>query len=121
MHGYPGPRRCVAYQLTCFNLVLTTPYLDFPATQLKALSADLASENFDPYLTAVGGSGLGILSPYNIDSSTATEPGAFTGPITPPETPGEDVSSKSLRERFNSITVDELGVWADQRGRWLFV
>ena len=96
--------------------------LGLPTTQLQSLSADLVSESFDPYLTAVGGSGLGILSPYNSDSSTSSEAGTFTGPITPPETPGNgDISLQTLRQQFSSVDVEQLGQWADERGRWLFV
>ena len=44
-------------------LVLTHT-LDFKAEALKALLAELSANDFDPYMTSVGGSGLGILSPY---------------------------------------------------------
>ncbi|KAI0696794.1 cystathionine beta-lyase [Cytidiella melzeri] len=96
----------------------------FSETQLKALIDDLAAANFDPYVTSVGGSGLGILSPYGRAALNSGLPA--DGPITPPETPEEqgtegELSAMSLRERFNSLKTEDLNQWAEERGEWMFV
>ena len=96
---------------------------DFSDDQLKSLINDLSTANFDPYITSVGGSGLGILSPYGrkpLETATPAD-----GPITPPDTPSDQIdgglSPKTLREHFVTIKTEELNQWADARGRWLFV
>lgn len=74
----------------------------------------------------MGGSGLGILSPYNPESHGGFIEG---GPVTPPETPrvelGENTEElsqrRSLRGAFESKDVAELADWVERRGRWLFV
>jgi hypothetical protein len=73
---------------------------------LTALTRALTSSGFHPYLTSVGGSGLGILSPYDPANYTSGGPSAV-GP--------------SLREVFEIKGVEELTAWAEQRGRWLYV
>ena len=95
------------------------PFVGYPATQLDALSKELSAANFDPYLTAVGGSGLGILSPYN-HGGTNNAPALLT-PLTPPETPAEGPVKTPLRDEFANVKTEELSKWAEQRGRWLFV
>lgn len=113
--------------------------IDFKDEQLQDLIKALIRENFEPYLTSVGGSGLGILSPYpehrNRGSGLRRTAEGF-GQVTPPDTPtprepspGEivDGSGKSsrdldpLRAHFVSSTVAELPVWASELGRWLYV
>jgi len=69
----------------------------------------LSNEKFVPYLTSVGGSGLGILSPYNEPQQLAT----------PPE--GTDGAVELLRDTFASKATSELSGWVDSLGRWLFV
>jgi len=69
----------------------------------------LSSDAFVPYLTSVGGSGLGILSPYNPPQQLAT----------PPE--GTDGTTKLLDDFFVGKTKAELAAWADSLGRWLFI
>ncbi|EGN99093.1 hypothetical protein SERLA73DRAFT_168632 [Serpula lacrymans var. lacrymans S7.3] len=98
----------------------------FTDSDLNDLIAALSSDNYDPYFTLVGGSGLGILSPYNQPQASARKQLA---PITPPETPGEqtngteeeDALPESLGAAFETSSTTELGEWADARGRWLFV
>ena len=99
----------------------------------------LIRESFQPYLTSVGGSGLGILSPYaehrNRGSKIYRAPGEF-GPVTPPDTPtpreqpqpkivdGHEKGASDLdplRASFVSNTVAELPEWASGLGRWLYV
>lgn len=93
---------------------------EFTASELDALAKDLSAANFDPYLTAVGGSGLGILSPYEHES--LTKPTESATPLTPPETPAEDpAKTPLLRDEFANVSAEELSKWAEQRGRWLFV
>ena len=100
---------------------------------------DLIRENFEPYVTSVGGSGLGILSPYpehrNQDatpsSSRACEHVPTFGQVTPPETPMPEhlnVSTprgaegvETLRAPFETIPTDGLSEWANGQGRWLYV
>ncbi|GBE88259.1 cystathionine beta-lyase [Sparassis crispa] len=95
---------------------------DFHDSHLQALVSALEAKKFQSYLTAVGGSGLGILSPYN------HEPESYGGPVTPPDTPYEDADSDTdrrdslpLREQFTTIGIDQLPTWAEARGRWGFV
>ncbi|EKM57772.1 uncharacterized protein PHACADRAFT_251611 [Phanerochaete carnosa HHB-10118-sp] len=93
---------------------------EFTASELEALAKDLSAANFDPYFTAVGGSGLGILSPYEHESFT--KPAESVTPLTPPETPAEGpAQTPLLRDDFAAVSTEELSKWAEQRGRWLFV
>lgn len=85
------------------------------------LKAALVSNGYDTYLTSVGGSGLGILSPYG----QLPLPEA---PLTPPETSDfQDVDAAAgtapapLRDLFESKPIEELSNWSDSLGRWLFV
>lgn len=82
----------------------------FPDVSLQALIADLESDSFQPYVVSVGGSGLGILSPYN------------PGLVTPPENPEAGVQlPSSLRAQFEQMEIGKLPEWAEDRGRWMFV
>lgn len=89
----------------------------YPASQLDALAKELSATNFDPYLTAVGGSGLGVLSPYDHESFATDLP----TPLTPPETPADGPVKTPLRDEFDAVSTEELSKWAEGRGRWLFV
>ncbi|KAF8150764.1 cystathionine beta-lyase [Crassisporium funariophilum] len=112
---------------------------DFEDEQLQDLINTLIRENFQPYLTSVGGSGLGILSPYaehrNRGSQIRHAPTGL-GQVTPPDTPTPrepfhpeivDGSEKrvsnldALRAPFVSSTMAELPEWAAGLGRWLYV
>jgi len=105
---------------------------DFNEDALQDLISDLLRENFDPYLTSVGGSGLGILSPYGQHRNPTTETHRLTGQVTPPETPtpqfspvkfeGDNTSCPDpLRALFETRTISELPGWADGLGRWGYV
>ncbi|KAI0067391.1 cystathionine beta-lyase [Artomyces pyxidatus] len=99
--------------------VTLIPDADVNEEVLSDLINLLAESNFRPYLTSVGGSGLGILSAYS--------PNNHEGPITPPETPNglpDDqflAARESLRSAFEEKGVEELPGWANERGRWLYV
>ena len=75
-------------------------------------------------MTAVGGSGLGILSPY--DEIAPGEDGE-TPPLSPPMTPDPNranssmVEQPSIRKRFESLSIAEMSSWASTRGKWLYV
>jgi hypothetical protein len=97
---------------------------DFQQDALDKLIGELVNEKFVPYLTSVGGSGLGILSPYtppNLGQShTAVVP---SGQVTPPETPGlgPTAGDPLLRLAFEKQGIPDLAQWADGLGRWLYV
>ncbi|KAK0469897.1 cystathionine beta-lyase [Desarmillaria tabescens] len=91
---------------------------DFKEEALKALLDEIVSQQFDPYLTSVGGSGLGILSPYRTAGSAAYLP---PGQVTPPETPSPGGGGVNLCPIFQTKRVLELSQWADSLGRWLYV
>jgi hypothetical protein len=108
--------------------------LDFKAQDLEDLISELIREDFQPYLTSVGGSGLGILSPYGHHrnrKSSARPSGQALGQVTPPETPipsegpgetrDENDNLELLRPSFETGTILELPTWADSLGRWLYV
>ena len=88
------------------------------------LIEELKRDGYEPYLTSVGGSGLGVLSPYAQLSGTL-------GQLTPPETPFESSRNTSsegdsshvshLQDKFKSTTTLDLSNWADGLGRWLYV
>lgn len=82
---------------------------------------ELGEDGFVVYTTSVGGSGLGILSPYDHKTSHSN-----ASPETPPDTPsgsvdGETEISEVFGAAFRAQTVSELPRWAHGRGRWLFV
>ena len=96
--------------------------LDFPETSLDTLEAILVKAGFEPYITSVGGSGLGVLSSYVYDNHPST--------VTPPETPSPDGSLdgsdtcetvEPFREAFEGKPREELVEWATHRGEWLYV
>ncbi|CCM04967.1 uncharacterized protein FIBRA_07165 [Fibroporia radiculosa] len=88
---------------------------EFAESSLQALISALESHKFGTYSTSVGGSGLGILSPYNQDVQNA--------PVTPPETPDQESGARggSLCGAFESVSVSSLPKWAEDLGRWLYV
>ncbi|KAI1797283.1 cystathionine beta-lyase [Ganoderma leucocontextum] len=98
---------------------------DFQDERLQALISALLTDGFQPYITAVGGSGLGILSPYD---HIAADEDADSPPLSPPATPdpnredGPDGAPQpSIRKGFETITTLELPQWASGRGKWLYV
>jgi hypothetical protein len=112
---------------------------EFEDERLQDLMSVLIREGFQPYLTSVGGSGLGILSPYaehrSCGSTIPRPPGDF-GQVTPPDTPtpreeaqpeivdGNEKGTSdldALRACFEGSTVAELPEWASGLGRWLYV
>ncbi|KIK62502.1 hypothetical protein GYMLUDRAFT_41956 [Collybiopsis luxurians FD-317 M1] len=99
---------------------------NFSDSAMKDLLAELSECGFDPYLTSVGGSGLGVLSPYAEHRNPSANSGvANQGQVTPPETPGEGAGSpdldNSLRVSFEFQPVSELSEWASDLGTWLYV
>ena len=80
-------------------------------TVLAALIETLTSSGFQPYLTSVGGSGLGILSPYDPANYTSDYPSAL----------GHSDQQHSLHGTFQTKAVEALTAWAEKRGRWLYV
>nr|VWO95875.1 Mannose-6-phosphate isomerase (EC (Phosphohexomutase) (Phosphomannose isomerase) (PMI) [Ganoderma boninense] len=98
---------------------------DFQDEKLQALISALFTDGYQPYITAVGGSGLGILSPYD---DIVADPDADSPPLSPPATPDPnredslDVTPQpSIRNGFETITTLELPQWASDRGKWLYV
>lgn len=95
--------------------------LDFPEASLDTLQSVLIKAGFEPYITSVGGSGLGILLPSVDEDLLPT--------FTPPETPSPDGSSdglddttaEPLREAFENKAREDLVEWATHRGSWLYV
>lgn len=100
--------------------------VDLEQDNLDKLISLLEEDGYGTYLTSVGGSGLGILSPYNRDPESHLE----DGPVTPPETPalsdpsgtGDGVGLyTSHRAVFERKSPAELVEWMESRGRWLYV
>ena len=90
-----------------FDYLLITA-VDVEDSILGTLTEELISSGFRPYITSVGGSGLGILSPYDPANHT------FPTPRTTDQQP-------SLCEALEAQDVEELTEWAEKRGRWLYV
>ncbi|KAH9838355.1 cystathionine beta-lyase [Rhodofomes roseus] len=91
---------------------------DFSDASLQALVSALEGESFRTYTTSVGGSGLGILSPYNKEHESAL--------ATPPETPLEQdmpavPSRRSAKDTFQAVELGSLSSWVEDLGRWMFV
>lgn len=78
-----------------------------------------------PYLTSVGGSGLGVLSPYTPPNLTQPSSVVLPGQVTPPETPGlthpDAGGDPLLRLAFEKQNIPGLPQWAEGLGRWLYV
>ena len=108
------------------SLHAETSSLDLEQANLDKLVSSLEEDGFGTYLTSVGGSGLGVLSPYNDDSESRLD----DGPVTPPETPafggspgdGDGVGlHQSRRAVFERKSSADLVEWMESRGRWLYV
>ncbi|KAH9940977.1 cystathionine beta-lyase [Amylocystis lapponica] len=82
---------------------------DFQDSALESLIAALEADKFQPYVTAVGGSGLGILSPYNFEESGD----ALVN--------GDAAGQSTIRDQFEKMDVEQLPNWAETRGRWGYV
>lgn len=90
---------------------------------MKDLLSELTECGFDPYLTSVGGSGLGILSPYPEHRNTSAKD-IHPGQVTPPETPDEANTTDpgdSIKASFETKSLSELTGWAQNLGKWLYV
>ncbi|KAL0954656.1 hypothetical protein HGRIS_003607 [Hohenbuehelia grisea] len=101
---------------------------DFQEAALQELISELVQSGFEPYLTSVGGGGLGILTPYTPNAPST----AGVDHITPPGTPnvdspriggpaGAERSGRSLAPTFEALPLDDLAQWAESCGRWVFV
>lgn len=90
----------VFVNLLLLLLVHAHRLLDYESEKLQAVIDSLAGSSFDPYLTSVGGSGLGILSPHQKKDERAPE---------------------SYRQMFASMNIGTLTPWAESQGRWLYV
>ena len=93
---------------------------DFKDETLQELIETLSVDNFDPYMTSVGGSGLGVLSPYG------QRPLPEEALLATPDTPEDAAATvgaplRPLRAPFEKVDIGELGSWTDSLGRWLFV
>lgn len=100
--------------------------LDLEQANLDKLISSLEEGGYGTYLTSVGGSGLGVLSPYNNDPESSLD----DGPVSPPETPASGRTSEtwdgvelyeSRRAVFERKSPAELVEWMESRGRWLYV
>ena len=98
--------------------------VDFPEEKLHQLMSELRTDGFEPYLTSVGGSGVGVLSPY----TSSANPSAYDTLVTPPETPNVcaeaeegSLATAPLRAAFVDKPTVEFGSWATDLGRWLYV
>lgn len=80
---------------------------NFENSSLEKLKQDLVDAGFNPYITSVGGSGVGI--------SSISSP---TRPLTPPETSPEEIS---LKQQFETIPQGELVKWTAGQGSWAYV
>ncbi|KJA26368.1 hypothetical protein HYPSUDRAFT_36678 [Hypholoma sublateritium FD-334 SS-4] len=108
---------------------------EFGEEQLQDLITALIREEFQPYLTSVGGSGLGILSPYAAHRTPGVPPAPQAlDQVTPPDTPtpheqiaggaapgADDLARDPLRAPFLAAPDAELAQWAGALGRWLYV
>ncbi|KAG2017833.1 cystathionine beta-lyase [Coprinopsis cinerea AmutBmut pab1-1] len=108
---------------------------DFKEEVLNGLIDELIREGFHPYLTSVGGSGLGILSPYPEHRTRGSDPqppreDVGGGQVTPPDTPRAEIVERHtkhgvtfdpLRPTFETAATTDISDWASSLGRWLYV
>jgi mevalonate kinase len=80
----------------------------FPESKLQDLIAELERNNFQPYLTTIGGSGVGVLWPRE-------------GEAIPTASSAPDGTQPSLRKMFEEVSKEQLAGWAASHGRWVFV
>jgi hypothetical protein len=71
---------------------------DFATDRMEALLSELRESGFRPYVTSVGGAGLGILS-----EAVDMAPGADIPPA------------------FHAVQAEGLESWAEQAGQWLYI
>ena len=80
---------------------------EMPEAQLQDLIQSLLDDGFRPYLTAVGGAGLGVLR----SAARAVDV----------EAPGAGEHNHiPIRKAFQEVDAARLEVWAEQTGDWVF-
>lgn len=80
---------------------------DFPTERMDALLSELRESGFRPYLTSVGGAGLGILT---------------DGKALDLEAPGAgETSHVPLLKAFHDANPEGLESWAERAGGWLYI
>lgn len=85
----------------------------FPESSLEKLISALRAQGYEPHLTSIGGSGLGVLAPRPNELAKL-----ITGEGTVEQgTKGIPV----LRGVFEGMEKGGLERWAEGRGRWLYV
>ena len=130
MQSLSFPTVCLSSPYLCMQaLTLTLLWhsfiLDFDGSALQELISVLESANFKSYLTSVGGSGLGILSPYQAHRQVL-QPVIGRDNLGVPESAVDDVeetlvANDSFKDDFKKIDHTEFSQWAEGRGRWLYV
>ncbi|TFK72972.1 cystathionine beta-lyase [Pluteus cervinus] len=103
---------------------------DFAESNLRDLTNDLIQLGFQPYLTSVGGSGLGIL-PFPPKSASSRSHAPTTDDaldeVTPPKTPTPERelplsgNPDLVRATFGSSPASGLAAWVTGLGDWLYV
>jgi hypothetical protein len=88
-------------------LPLTAPLPDFSTERMDALLSELRESGFRPYVTSVGGAGLGLLT---------------SGKALDVEAPGAAETNHSpLQKAFHDVNAEGLEAWAEQTGEWLYI
>lgn len=88
---------------------------------MQELISVLESANFKSYLTSVGGSGLGILSPYKAHRQSLRDQATLGVPESAVEEEDVQVALDPLKDEFAKIDTAEFTQWAECQGRWLYV
>jgi hypothetical protein len=81
---------------------------DFPESDLKALIANLENQGFQPHLTSLGGSGVGVVTR---PSATADEK---------VDSDEGNVSAAPLRATLRDTSADGLQAWSEKLGHWKY-
>ncbi|KAI6045307.1 Cys/Met metabolism PLP-dependent enzyme-domain-containing protein [Pisolithus marmoratus] len=90
---------------------------DFSESSLSSVIATLQEKGYVPYLTQVGGPGLGIL----ISQNTSLPMTPSESAVSDIESNGEPSEGETLAAQFAQKSKAELGSWIDGLGDWAYV
>lgn len=89
------------------NIAHSIATTDMSEETLASLTQSLRDDGFEPYLTSVGGSGLGVLQSRVTAVDVRSREDGETNHI-------------PLRKAFQSIDATGLEAWAERTGEWIF-